>query len=48
MEFFSKYMDVEKTYTAKTLAAVLAKKEELKGKNVLLYCTLNSKNLELQ
>jgi D-cysteine desulfhydrase len=48
MEFFSKYMDVEKTYTAKTLASVLAKKEELKGKNVLFYCTLNSKNLELQ
>jgi D-cysteine desulfhydrase len=42
MRFFSKYMKVEKTYTAKTLAAILAKKDEFKNKNVLFYCTLNS------
>jgi hypothetical protein len=42
MRFFSKYMKVEKTYTAKTLAAILAKKDELKNKSVLFYCTLNS------
>ncbi len=47
IKFFSNYMNVEKTYTAKTLAAIIAKKEELKNKIVLFYCTLNSKNLSI-
>lgn len=47
MRFFSHYMKVEKTYTAKTLSVILAKKEELKKKNVLFYCTLNSKDLKI-
>ncbi len=47
MNFFGKYMKVEKTYTAKTLSALLKMREIFKGKKVLFYSTLNSNELNL-
>lgn len=47
MNFFGKYMKVEKTYTAKTLSAIFKMREIFKGKKVLFYSTLNSNELNL-
>ena len=43
VEFFSKFgLKVERTYTAKTLSALIRLKEMLRGKNVFFYYTLNT------
>ncbi len=46
IEFFSRFgLKLDKVYTSKTLSAVLHMKDELKGKNVIFYYTLNTKPL---
>ena len=48
LEFFSKFgLKVERTYTAKTLSALIQLRENLKGKNILFYYTLNTLELKI-
>ncbi len=43
LEFFARFgIKAEKTYTAKTLSAILELKQKLRNKNVLFYYTLNT------